>query len=62
MDRHNQKNLKEKNLMKKFLNEREKDHEKRHEENEQGNCKQKAPNQNEMQPNFETIQLKQELE
>jgi len=48
--------------MKKFLNERERDHEKRHEENEPGIYKQKLPNQADIQPTLEVIQLKQELE
>lgn len=49
--------------MKKFLNEREKDFEKRQEETEAGFYKQKNPNLNENQPNnIEIMQLKQDLE
>jgi len=62
MKRINQKNLKEKQLMKKFFNERERDLEKRHEENENGFYKQKNPNQIENQTTNEVTQIKQDLE
>ena len=62
MERVNQKNLKEKNLMKKFFNEREREMEKKHEENENGFYKQKNLNQIENQTNNEVTQLKQDLE
>ena len=62
IERSNQKNLKEKNLLKKFLNERERDFEKKHEENDPVFHKQKNPNQNDIQQNNETNQLKQDLE
>lgn len=61
LDRSNQKNIKEKNLMKKFLNDKNRENEKKHEEIESGLYKSKT-NINDVPTTNEINSLRQEIE